>query len=207
MSGGVSYKEEEVAEKAMDNAQKEEEMRRELAEAVARFLAGIHLQAPNIGRPIVRWLAKIADVVTRARSSVIRDGYRRELDYAPEPEGPARLARQLYALTQGVTLVNGGQTPTVHDLVCVTRVAKDCIPKVRQVAIKALLDKPEGVKTTEVAKSAQYATATVRRALEDLQALGLAWNKKAGEGNPDLWGLTGEVQEGFKAVFAKEIDE
>jgi hypothetical protein len=194
----------EVAEKAMGNAGRELLMREELATTTARFLPGIPTTHPEHGMPMVKWLARTADVVTKARSAVIRDGYRRELDYAPEPESPPRFARQLQALTQGVTLVNGHKAATIEDALCITRVARDCIPKVRQVALQEVLNAPGGVKTTDVAQSAQYSTATVRRALEDLQALGLTHCEKAGKGQADSWSPTGDSREALQALFNPE---
>ena len=79
--------------------------------------------------------------------------------------------------------MNGGDAPTIPDALCITRVARDCIPKMRQVALQALIEAVGGLKTTDVARNAQFSTKTVRRALEDLQALGLARCEKAGEGH------------------------
>lgn len=194
----------QVAERAMENSGSEGNMREELAAATAQFLAGLSTKAPEVGDGVVKWLAKVADIVTKARSPVIRDGYRRELDYVPEPEGPARFARQLYTLAQGITLVNGRSSAAIDDITRVTRVARDCIPKVRQVAIQALLKAPEGLKTPDIAHSVQYSTATVRRALEDLQALELVWCEKEGAGHPDIWSLIEDSQDVLQALFAPE---
>ena len=106
-------------------------MREELASATAHFMARLPTVGPSIPDGAVSWLAKLADMVTRARSPVLHDGYKRELNYAPEPEGPARFMKQLYALTQGITLVNGHHVADAHDLFVITRVGRDCITKVR----------------------------------------------------------------------------
>jgi hypothetical protein len=194
----------EVAKKAMGNSGKQAEMRQELAEAVASFLGRIAAKPSALPVGDVARLAVVADLATNARSAVVRDGYKQELSYAPEPEGTPRMARQLYALAQGIVLVTGVDSPTTRELNIVIRVAKDCIPKVRQVAIKALLERPEGVKTSEVAKTAQYSSTTMRRALEDLQALGLVWCEKGGMGVPDVWGLDKKGVEGFTEIFSTE---
>jgi hypothetical protein len=197
----------EVAKRAMDNSGSETAMRDQLARATARFLAGVSATPPEVGDGVVKWLARVADVVTRARSSVIRDGYKRELDYAPEPEGPARFARQLYALLQGITLINGHSAPTVEGVACVTRVARDCIPKVRQLAIQALLKVPEGQKTGAVAHNAQYSTNTMRRSLEDLQSLGLVRCDKGSQGHSDQWALEDDKSRDVLSMLFAPADQ
>jgi hypothetical protein len=200
---------EKVAKRAMSNSQAQDEMRQELAGAVAQFLDSLPSQAPAVPDEAESWLAKVADVVTRARSPVLRDGYRRELDYAPEPEGPARFAKQLKALTQGVALINGRDVSGPYDLALVTRVAHDCIDKMRQVAIEVLLAAPDGLNISEIAHNARFSTSTVRRALEDLEALGLVRKDKTGPSKADTWWLEEQVRDVMKLLFvpAKDIEQ
>ena len=185
----------EVAERAMENADHEEQMRRELAGACAAFLATIPKMPPEVAPEVRRWLARVADLVTRARSPVLRDGWKREFEYAPEPEMPARLARQLHALLRGVALVAGHPVVQTEDTARIARVAADCIPGIRRKALDALREADGWVRTSNVANTVQHARTTVVRALEDLQALGLVSCKKGGQGVPDEWALTDECRE------------
>jgi len=133
----------------------------------------------------------MADFVTRCRSGVVRDGYRRELEYAPEPEMPARFAKQLYELLRGVALVCGHPEATQEDYGRIARVALDCLPAARRTVLRTIATlmamEAETLTTTQVAQTVQYSTAAVRRALEDLQALGILHVTKGGQGVADKW--------------------
>jgi hypothetical protein len=190
----------EVAERAMENADHEEEMRRELAGACAAFLATVPRTPPEVPPEVRRWLARVADLVTRARSPVLRDGWKRDFEYAPEPEMPARLARQLHALLRGIALVAGHVVVQPEDTARIARVAADCIPGIRRKVLDALQHVDGWVRTTDVANSVQHARTTVVRALEDLQGLGLVSCKKGGQGVPDEWVLTNECRELMEAL-------
>jgi hypothetical protein len=66
----------------------------------------------------------------------------------------------------------------------------DCIPAVRRLVLRAMADlteSDEAFKTTTLAANMQYSTTTVRRALEDLQALGVLTGMKEGQGKADRW--------------------
>jgi hypothetical protein len=184
-----------LARFAVEHAGQEEAMRRALVAAMHGFLAARPTAAPAVPDPILDRLAMAADFVTRARSAVIRDGYRRELQYAPEPEAPTRLVKVLRALAQGIALAHDSPTVERRDLALVLRVALDCLPVVRRRVIAALVqqatvaeDDPS-LSTSKVAGAAHFSTATIRRALEDLEALGITVCRKQGKGLPDHWAL------------------
>ena len=80
----------------------------------------------------------LADLVTRARSPVSRERGRGALQYAPEPEVPARFALQLHALAQGLVLVAGGTEVTPADRRRLARVAWDGIPVLRRTVLHVL---------------------------------------------------------------------
>ncbi len=161
------------AKKAIENeeSKSDDSMRQELRAATATFLAGIPAVPVKAPKVFKDWLAAVADFTTRARSAVVRDGSRRELEYAPEPEGPARFAKQLFALLQGITLVHGKEQPTETELKLIARVAVDCIPFVRWKVIRALRDANGPLASPTVATRAQLPPTTTARTLEDLQAL------------------------------------
>jgi DeoR-like helix-turn-helix domain len=165
-------------------------MRGTLAAAVRSFLTELPTEPPGVPISLQTRLVHLADFVTRCRSGVVRDGHRRELEYAPEPEMPARFVKQLFELLRGVALVLGHQEATSEDMDRVARAALDSIPAVRRVVLRAVATLPrvdDSLKTTQVSQAVQYASATVRRALEDLQALGILEVTKGGPGKPDAW--------------------
>jgi hypothetical protein len=181
---------EQSARKSLDNAKVEPKMRASLAGAVQSFLAGLPTTAPEVPTEATNRLVNLANFVTRCRSGVVRDRYRRELEYVPEPEMPARFVKQLFELLRGVALVLGHEEATGEDMDRVARVALDSIPAVRRVVLRAVATMPmvdDTLKTTAISQAVQYASATVRRALEDLQALGILEVVKGGPGKSDAW--------------------
>jgi len=161
-----------VAEKAITNARGDDrDARAAMAADVAAFMKRLPRTVPDVPESFVTRIAHLANLVTSARSGVEREGYRRELEYAPEREMPARLARQLYSLARGVALVDRRATVSEGDLARVARVALDCIPAVRRLILEVLAVADAELETSALGRQLQYSTSTVRRALEDLQAL------------------------------------
>jgi hypothetical protein len=195
------------AQKALHNARHEGPMRNTLASAMRSFLTQLPKEPPGVSDPLQARLVRLADFVTRARSGVVRDGYRRELEYAPEPEMPARFVKQLFELLRGVALVLGHEEATEQDMDRVARVALDSIPAVRRVVLRAVADMTDvtdALNTTKVVQAVQYASATVRRALEDLQALGIMAVEKGGPGKPDVWHPQPEWREALSILKTVE---
>jgi hypothetical protein len=181
-----------IAQRAMRNSSAGRDNQQRIARAVAAFIASLRIYEPAVNESEMQALMRLADVVTAARSAVHRDGYKRELDHAPAPEIPGRFARQLFSLARGLALVE--QRPAVNsaDLRRVARVATDSIPAVRRMVLESLATRDvEDLTTTALAKQVRYNTTTLRRALEDLQALGLVDCQKAETaGRPDRWCLS-----------------
>jgi hypothetical protein len=178
-----------------------------LATDVAAFLASLPRTEPDIPNDVVERITVLADVVSRARSAVERDGYKRELDYAPEPEMPPRLVEQYLSLAQGLALVNGRGAVNDSDVTRVVRVGLDCIPAVRRMVLSALVTAPADsiLTTTVLAQHAQYSTTTIRRALEDLQCLELVQCTKGGEGRADSWNLRDSWRTELEPLFPAPV--
>jgi hypothetical protein len=187
---------ERLAMAALENAQQEPQMRADLAAAMHGFLASRNIKPPSVPMGIKKKLATAADFVTRARSGVVRDGYRRELEYAPEPEAPTRFAKVLLSLASGIAVARDSDVLGDDELRLVLRVALDCLPVIRRQVIAALVTGPvdiptgdEPVSTSALAGVAKVSTVAIRRALEDLQALGVVACHKGGSGRADSWTL------------------
>jgi hypothetical protein len=197
-----------LARVALASAGNEEAIRADLTAAMHGFLAARGSAPPAVDDTALDTLATVADFVTRARSGVIRDGYRRELEYAPEPEAPTRFAKVLRSLTCGIALAHDRDTVVDDDLGYVLRVALDCLPDVRRRVISALVETAitagEGgeLSTSNIVSMAQFSSATIRRTLEDLQALRVVAVTKHGQGKADTWQLRDE----WRAVFVRLRD-
>lgn len=185
-----------MAVRALRGRGREVEMRRDLRDVVARFMACLDYDNPPIlPSSFEERLAALADLISRARSGVVRDRYGRELTLAPEPEAPARLAKQLAGLAVGHALLRRSHGVEDSDYAFIFRVALDCLPSVRLQVIETLKGTAEFLTTSQVAAHIGYPTTTARRSLEDLAALGIVAIRKAERsGQADNWQLTDEAR-------------
>jgi len=192
-----------LARQALRGSGLEAVMREELAQAMRGFLGTRGAERPTVDDDVLDRLATVADFVTRARSGVQRDRWRRDLDYAPEPEAPTRFAKVLLALASGLAVAHDSPTVTRHELRLVLRVAIDCLPLLRHRVIAALAQTPiedgEQLSTTHIAGAARFSTSTIRRTLEDLQALEIIRRHPTGTGKADQWSLAPE----WAAIFVE----
>jgi hypothetical protein len=197
-----------VARQALRGTGTESQMRKALSGAMAAFLAARGTRAPRLEEDAVEHLVVVADFVTRARSGVERDRYRRDLDYAPAPEVPTRFVKVLAALAKGIALAYDSPAVTRRELCIVTRVALDCLPIVRRRVLSALVSVPpdeshERAAITEAAGLSQTAT---RRTLEDLHALGVVARKPRKGGKPDRWRLNTRWDELVRQLLTDDIE-
>jgi hypothetical protein len=199
----------QLAIAALKSSGREREMRQVLANGVHGFLAARGSAVPDAPSAVIDRVATVADFITRARSGVQRDGYKRELEYAPEPEAPTRFAKVLLSLGSGIALAYDSPNVTEREVRLVLRVALDCLPLIRRRVIAALVhgtimaDDEGRLSTSEIAGTAQFSSAAVRRALEDLQALDVIVCHKTGTGKADEW----ELGERWRDVFRSLADD
>lgn len=180
---------EELAKKASRNRGRERQMREELADAVAKFFAGLTIVDVPIPDEILEKIIAAARFIALGRSQVIRESYHtRDIELIPEPELPTRVLKQLSNLAVAHAIIMGKARVDSEDLELIARIAHDSIPRNR---LKVLLDlRAYGEsETTEVAERLGLPTSTTRRLLEDVTALGMAQRIKQGIGQADLWAL------------------
>lgn len=159
------------AQRAIEKAGAEEDMRAELTDAVRDSFDGLDFDNPPIladGDHV--WIVALTALVARCRSAVDRDGYRREIELIHDAEAPARLTKMLVQLLRGAHLI-GVKQQRARELII--KVGFDCIPPVRRLAVEALLKQPDSLTTAAVAESAGYPEQTTRRALQDLECHGI----------------------------------
>lgn len=169
----------------------EKAMRAELRDAVRTFVEGLDIRPRRLDPDVLDRLVALADFATRARTGVERDGYSREIIAVPALEAPTRLAKQLAGLLQAFLTMGKSDGEA---LATVLRLAYDCIPPARLAALRLLAD-ADVLKTPEVAEHLTLPTATARRVLEDLAALGLVEREAGpgGRGGADAWVLAPEA--------------
>jgi hypothetical protein len=174
-------------------------MRAELADAVAALFAAVTLPAmpPKLAGAERDRMVAVATLAARCRSAVPRDGYKQEIQYVPEAEPPARLARTLWRLLEGMSVLG---VPRPDAWRVAVKVALDCMPSGRRAALDALATGGEQT-TKKVALAAWQPTNTIRRALEDLAAHGIADREAEGPGKPDHWRLSDRAQPWLAAAL------
>ncbi len=163
-----------IARRAMENAGTENIMREELREAVEGFiedlgpLEGVQIYMPE---PVIDTIAALADLTAKGRAAVPRDGYSRQICYIPQPETPARLAKQFALLAKGIAVVRGRRTVTEKELEVIRKVARDTMIRQRVLVLNAL--SRDWTETKPIAQAICHPTRTTLERLEDCYILNL----------------------------------
>lgn len=192
-----------VSDRVEENAGREEEMRTEIETAVTDFLAGLtyppirDITLPPHAKTRLKYLSTF---VCRARSAIMRDGYKQEISYIPVPEGPGRLMKQLGALARGRAIIDGATTLSEDGLSEIVAIGFDCIPPHRRAVLDALILNGE-MQTATVTDATRYPVNTARRILEELTALELA--HRTLEGNQYSWRLSEQAQAWYEGTTQK----
>jgi hypothetical protein len=160
-----------------------QQMRAELAEAVARLFAGRRPEAQPISQDEVRSIGEAISLVVRLRGAVERDRRTREVEAIYGAEGTARIGLSLERLLAGLDTLGVARERAME---VVLSVAMDSVPPLRRQAYDCVR-KYRDVETADVAIELGLPTTTVRRVLEDLTAYGLITRRSQGQGKADLW--------------------
>lgn len=158
----------DAGRQALRTTSREDAMRRALSDTVAGLIAGMDPdRIVELTKGEESLLLGLADVATRIRTAVERDGHQKP-EHAHALEAPTRLAKYLWQMVRGA-LALGVQREDAFRLAA--RVAGDCMPPLRK---RVLLD-VRGHPHTTVAQSAarlQLPWSTVDRAMQELHLLG-----------------------------------
>jgi hypothetical protein len=158
-----------------------------IKQAAYRFLTEINEIDPTISiadEEFEEPLINLATLCTHARSAVLRDRFDQSLQYLPEPEGPARMVKQLSLLAKALAIVRGQDSVDQAIYEIVKKVARDCLPRLRSKMLDALWgmftdylsrfgDPWPWFRTGDIADHAKMPSTTVRNTCEDLMLLGL----------------------------------
>jgi energy-coupling factor transporter ATP-binding protein EcfA2 len=181
------------ARRALETAGREEQMRQELAAAVAPLFRGLPQSSLEL-RPADRErLIALATFVVRCRSAIERNSYTREIELAPPPEAPTRLVKVLARMRSGLDAI-GLDTDAAWRVT--TQAGLDCVPPPRRAVIERLWrgptqTTPELIAATELPRQAVY------RALEELAQFGVV--DRAAAGKASSWSLAGWARERLEA--------
>jgi hypothetical protein len=192
----------DIASMALNDAGAEQQMREEISNA---FKAALE-DAPSadlveIPEEIKPKLTALADLVSRLRSPVSRDSYRKTINYQPDIEGPARLVKALAKLGKGLSALRGSLTMTESEYEVVRIVARDTIPQMRATLIKHLLDR-EWHLLKDISYDLDIPPATLTILLEDLMLIGALIRKPVLEEGEELRQTTPNKWRLKKAIAA-----
>jgi len=181
-----------MCKKAKEMEGKEIQARNEMADAAHGCLdyAKLHndFDVVVIDDGISKWLDSLIDITTILRSTVRRDGYRRDIvEYAPQPEGPGRMYKACRVLLKGIAYIRGHKEIDVEDYAIIAKICLDSIPSVRRDVLAAICKDPErGIIAKRVATLSSYhSTENVGYHLGDLVALGVCDRRLAGGADPN----------------------
>jgi hypothetical protein len=174
-------------------------------EAARRAIEQARLTLPSI--TVSDDLADLLDigatVCAYGRTSVPRDGYRRDVVGLAETEEPFRVRNQLDALAR-CALALGMDAERIDALCC--RVARDTMPQVRRDALQVLVDATTAVTSQDVARATSANWHVANRALEDLELANVVARDDpvAGDRQPQRWRVVDGSAEYIQRVFAKK---
>lgn len=127
---------------ALRHGDQEQQMRHELREALAGLVE--HADIARVNRSLNdserQRLIRLAAYTARARTAVVRDGYRQDVQYLPQVEGPGRLVKAYARLLGGLEAIGCDDESAWRTL---TRIAIDCAPALRTKVIRELVRHPD----------------------------------------------------------------
>lgn len=175
----------DIARRALRNAGTESRMRKELGEAMEGFmlsLGDIKQRAASIPEEAENHIVILADLVAKGRAVVPRDGYERTIDYIPQPETPARLAKQLAQFGKALAIIRGRVEVGSDELEVLRKIALDTMNRNRVGVVRALRKKwALFVETKDVMIETRVPAKRCLELLEDLWVLGMAERDQGGE--------------------------
>ena len=161
--------------------------------------------------------AEVLDVIEDAalvccwgRASVPRHGYgAREIDGPATIEEPMRVIQQLGTMARGLVAL-GHSTPDTA-AIC-RRIALDSMPATRSAVLRALTLGAANATAGRIGAVAQLSRTVARRALEELEAIGVVSNSADPDvsdmtGHTVTWALSGEDGALIAAVFESDRRE
>ena len=198
--------ERDIIRRAIDNINRETEMKWQLADVVRSFMnerfewAGkLNLELyPSIDKSFKDKLIYLGMFGARLRGTVSRDTYRHDIMTSrPSAEIGSRLGIQLAKFVKSLAIIHGQKKCGKDQYRIVKKVVLDTIPQrvediVRTIVINC--PKPDSAITTqELARITRYPLATVSRLLQDLHVLDIV--KREGSSYRHYWQISPYVRE------------
>jgi hypothetical protein len=192
------YQEEDVIARAIENVDRDTNMRTELSKTTAEFLTyGFESMSPaKIDNAIHRKIISLAQLGARLRGTVSRDMYNPDQMLGrPFAEVGSRLGIQLSKIARALAMVRGRDTVNEDDFKLVRKVMLDTISQRTADVVRALYVRSQtplpGMGAHEVAHDTKYPPSTISRMLADMNLLKIVARKGIqGTGFKHTWTLT-----------------
>ena len=181
---------------ADENAGSQPTIRAERSRLVAEFFAGLILpgQLPPVSEEEQARLITLATIGARCRSSVVRDGYSRDIELVPGHERSPRLYNQLRQLHAGLVVIG---TPVREVWRLLAKVALDGTHPGRRAVLDYLMADPREHTTASIAGHCRLTETPTRRHLQDLNAHGVIDRAAT---SPERWTTSVWLRETWWAV-------
>ena len=160
-------------ERALGNANREQEMRMQLAAAARGMLANALIEVPKCTQEFKSYCIDLAHFLSVARTEVTRDGWSKEVAISPQPEVGTRVAKKLLRLAQGLAMLRRRKSLTREEFAAIRRVAFDSLPSRRRIVIRYMYENREegGMAVDSIASKTRFPKTTITYELEDMQML------------------------------------
>lgn len=175
-----------------DVAIDDDEARRHRAATAKVFLDSLDLRATVTVDAFDRdLLMRLADLATRARSAVWRDGSSDTISLVPDPEMPMRVYKVFRQLFEAFRILSLDRDATWQQ---VGALALDAIAKARRLPLVHLLNRHSWQRMGDIASALNLPISAVVRPLEELAAHGVV--EREGRGGGDvMWRAAGWAAE------------
>ncbi len=161
-----------------------------------KFMAELVIptEIPTFSDEIEDELIDLADLATRARSSIKRDQYDRGKAqlFVHDLEGPTRLLKTIMGVATGMAVVNGSAELPAEDKHTLYRLALDSIPMNRKKLLN-YLTQHDGRKSVDIQIGLNMDQGVIDRTLQDLNSLEVV-TKYKGTGGGWVWSLKMEYR-------------
>src|SRR3990167_2439560 len=164
----------------------------EMTRVYANEIIQIPAEIPEIEMKYIENMVKVAEMATRARSTVNRDfrSPTKDIIDVPPPEMPTRFANGLISLLKALMVINYNETGKwvilEEDIKIVYKIALDSITPDRRFAMQEL-SKYTVIQTKALAIKLNRPTSSLKRSVEDLVALEIATREKGSGSDGDRW--------------------
>lgn len=209
----------EVARRALQNSGDMHEMREHMKQCFTHFLNLVIEKMDteddmHLDESVREELLQVADFATRVRSAVMTDFKSGLVDFVPAPEMPGRVTSQLYTIGCGFIAINKANPHlppnhpahegklTEQEKRLLFKTAFDSIPRTRRDVIIPLAKYREGVSTVGLATFLDLPSESVKKYLQQVNALGICTRSKSAGPQGDTW----KMPEKYRKILQKIED-